>query len=61
VYIWGHFDQKVSKRQVPRSTFLQTTPFTLTFEGSGTAANTLNTNATINHEWRYSMTLQRIT
>jgi hypothetical protein len=61
VYIWGHFDQEASRRQVPRSTFLQTTPFTVTFEGSGTATNTLNTNATINHEWRYSVTLQRVT
>jgi hypothetical protein len=60
VYIWGYFDQEASRRQVPRETFLQTTPFTLTFEGSGTAPNTQNTNATINHEWHYSITLQRL-
>ena len=60
VYIWGYFDQDVERRQVPRSTFLQTTPFTLTFEGSGNATNTLNTNATINHEWHYELTIQRV-
>jgi hypothetical protein len=60
VYIWGSFDQSVQERQVPRETFLQTTPFTLTFEGSGNATNTLNTNATINHEWYYSLTIQRV-
>lgn len=60
VHIWGHWDQEASKRQVPRETFLQATPFTLTFEGSGNATNTLNTSATINHEWHYSVTLQRV-
>ncbi len=60
VYIWGSFDQAVEERQVPRETFLQTTPFTLTFEGSGNATNTMMTNATINHEWRYSLTIQRL-
>jgi hypothetical protein len=60
VYIWGSFDQSVQERKVPRATFLRTTPFTLTFEGSGNATNTLMTNATINHEWHYSLTIQRV-
>ncbi|HEX5616884.1 MAG TPA: hypothetical protein VFX51_00605 [Solirubrobacteraceae bacterium] len=60
VYIWGSFDQAVQKRQVPRATFLQTKPFTLTFEGTGNATNTMMTNATINHEWQYSLTIQRV-
>ena len=61
VYMWGYFDNEASLREVPRSTFMQSGPFTLTFEGSGTAPHTPNlTNAVINHEWRYSMTLQRV-
>ena len=60
VFISGQFDQKVSERQVPRSTFLQTEPFTLTFEGSGTATSPVIPNAALNHEWRYSITMQRL-
>jgi hypothetical protein len=60
VYIWGSLDPQVEKRQVPRATFLQWTPFTLTLEGSGNATNTMMTNATINHEWHYSLTIQRV-
>jgi hypothetical protein len=61
VSIWGYFDPEASKRTVPRATFLQTKPFTVTFAGSGTAPHTPNnTNATVNHEWSYSLTLQRV-
>jgi hypothetical protein len=60
VYIWGSLDQSVEKRLVPRATFLQWKPFTLTLEGSGNATNTMMTNATINHEWHYSLTIQRV-
>ena len=45
---------------MPRSTFLQTEPFTLTFEGSGTATSPVIPNAALNHEWRYSITMQRL-
>ena len=60
VFISGQFEQKVSERRVPRSTFLQTEPFTLTFEGSGTATSPVIPNAALNHEWRYSITMQRL-
>lgn len=60
VYIAGQFDDAVSQRQVPRATFLQTEPFTLTFEGSGTATSVVIPNARLNHEWRYTITLQRL-
>jgi hypothetical protein len=53
-------DPQVEKQQVPRSKFLQWTPFTLTLEGSGNATNTMMTNATISHEWHYSLTIQRV-
>ena len=60
VFISGQFDQSVSQRKVPRSTFMQTEPFTLTFEGSGTATSPVIPNAALNHEWRYSITMQRL-
>jgi hypothetical protein len=60
VFISGQFDHSVSQRKVPRSTFLQTEPFTLTFEGSGTATSPVIPNAALNHEWRYSITMQRL-
>jgi hypothetical protein len=59
-YIWGSFDHSVQERQVPRAAFLQTEPFTLTFEGSGTATSPVIPNAALNHEWRYSITMQRL-
>ena len=60
VFISGQFDQAVSQRKVPRSTFMQTEPFTLSFEGSGTATSPVIPNAALNHEWRYSITMQRL-
>jgi hypothetical protein len=61
VHIWGYFDAKAEVREVPRATFMGTAPFTLTFAGSGNALHTPNnTNATVNLEWSYSLTLQRV-
>jgi hypothetical protein len=59
-YIWGSFDHSVQEKQVSRAVFLQTEPFTLTFEGSGTATSAVIPNAALSHEWRYSITMQRL-
>jgi hypothetical protein len=50
----------VQEKQVSRAVFLQTEPFTLTFEGSGTATSAVIPNAALSHEWRYSITMQRL-
>jgi hypothetical protein len=61
VHIWGYFDAEAEVRQVPRATFMGTAPFTVTFAGSGSAPQAPNnTNATVNLEWSYSLTLQRV-
>jgi hypothetical protein len=59
-YIWGSFDHSVQEKQVSRATFLQTEPFTLVFEGSGTATSAVIPNAALNHEWHYELTIQRV-
>jgi hypothetical protein len=61
VHIWGYFDAEAEVREVPRARFMGTAPFTVTFGGSGSAPHTPNnTNATVNLEWSYSLTLQRM-
>jgi hypothetical protein len=61
VYIWGTWRGDENVQQVPRATFLSGDPVTLTFSGSGRPTFIgERLDATIDHTWTYSMTIQRV-
>jgi hypothetical protein len=61
VHIWGAHGLDVNLQRVPRERFLGTAPVTLTFEGTGRPASNIDPDdATIDHQWSYSVTFQRV-
>ena len=61
VHIWGAHGLDVNLQRVPRERFLGTAPVTLTFEGTGRPASSIDPDdATIDHQWSYSVTFQRV-
>jgi hypothetical protein len=60
-HVWGYFPEEVRRRTIPRALLQASGPVTLTFAGSGHLDLHAGTEpASIDHQWRYEVTLRRV-